>query len=117
MNDADNSVPPRRAPRPAHGPLEGGDDTEASFNGVVSGRVQGVGFRAFVVGSAESLGLTGWVRNLHDGRVEVAARGPKRQLTVLAMLLHSGPHGAEVKNVDLDWTQGPGETRGFELRR
>ena len=79
--------------------------------------MQGVGFRAHVVGSAESLGLKGWVKNLPDGRVEVAARGPKRQLTVLAMLLRRGPDGAEVKSVDLDWTRGPGETRGFEVRR
>lgn len=93
------------------------DDTAASYVGTVTGRVQGVGFRLFVQGTAQSLGLTGWVRNLPDGRVELAARGPKRQLTVLSMLLHRGPEGAQVTSVDLDWSQGPGETRGFELRR
>jgi acylphosphatase len=91
-------------------------DREASFAGTVTGSVQGVGFRAFVAGTAESLGLSGWVRNLPDGRVELAARGPKKQLIVLSLALKKGPHGAHVGAVDLDWSRGPGDGQGFQIR-
>lgn len=91
-------------------------DGEASFAGTVTGRVQGVGFRAFVAGTAESLGLSGWVRNLPDGRVELAARGAKMQLIALSLALQKGPHGAHVGAVDLDWSRGPGDGRGFQIR-
>jgi acylphosphatase len=90
---------------------------ESCFKGTVSGVVQGVGFRAFVARSATALGLAGWVRNLPDGRVELAARGPRRQLTVLALALKKGPPGASVDDVSLDWGAGPGQTARFEIRR
>ena len=93
----------------------GGSD--AFFSGTVSGRVQGVGYRAFVVETAVALGVSGWVRNLPGGGVEVAARGPKRELTVLALTLKKGPPGARVTSVDLDWTRGPEDgVSAFEIR-
>lgn len=92
-------------------------DSAGSFAGTVSGRVQGVGFRAFVAHNARSLGLTGWVRNLPDGRVALAARGPKKQLAVLALALRKGPPAAHVAGVELDWTSGPDNAAGFEVRR
>ena len=66
----------------------------------VRGRVQGVGFRYFAQRSASGLGLTGYTRNLDDGRVEVYAVGPEDQLAALAGFLHRGPRWAEVHGVD-----------------
>jgi acylphosphatase len=67
---------------------------------VVSGRVQGVGFRYFVQQKAVKLGLNGWTRNLDDGRVEVYAAGPADRLSDLAAALHLGPRMAEVRGVE-----------------
>lgn len=67
---------------------------------LVSGRVQGVGFRYFVERKAVELGLNGWVRNLDDGRVEAYAAGPAERLSDLAAALHLGPRMAEVRGVE-----------------
>jgi acylphosphatase len=67
---------------------------------LVSGRVQGVGFRWFVEKNATSIGLRGWVRNEDDGRVQVYATGTPDQLNQLAALLHQGPRMAEVRGVE-----------------
>jgi acylphosphatase len=67
---------------------------------LVSGSVQGVGFRYFVLRRANSLRVTGWVRNLPDGRVEVVARGTTESLESLASLLREGPPHARVAGVD-----------------
>ena len=69
------------------------------FTGIVAGRVQGVGFRYFVARSARGLGLSGYVRNLPDGTVEVAASGNRASLDALAALLEKGPPGAIVESV------------------
>ncbi|MFA6003814.1 MAG: acylphosphatase [Elusimicrobiota bacterium] len=68
---------------------------------VVSGRVQGVGFRWFVHDCAENLGLRGWVRNLSDGTVEAEAEGRPQDLAELFRRLQSGPGGtAQVDKVE-----------------
>ena len=67
---------------------------------VVRGRVQGVGFRYFVQREAVRLELTGWVRNLDDGRVEVHAQGPAAALDELAAALHRGPRFSDVRGVE-----------------
>jgi acylphosphatase len=66
----------------------------------VRGTVQGVGFRYFVEGKANALRLSGWVRNLDDGRVEVYAVGPEPVLDELAGALHTGPRMAHVRGVE-----------------
>jgi len=66
----------------------------------VTGRVQGVGFRWFVRERARRLGLSGWVRNLRDGSVEVAAAGDPGQLELLLGELRRGPDGAAVAKVE-----------------
>lgn len=66
----------------------------------VRGRVQGVGFRYFVEHTAGSLGVSGWVRNLDDGSVEVYAVGQAEQLSELAGWLWKGPRLADVRGVD-----------------
>jgi acylphosphatase len=67
---------------------------------VVSGLVQGVGFRWFVARHARSLGLTGFARNLADGRVEVVVNGSDETLTALERLLQQGPANAQVARVE-----------------
>jgi acylphosphatase len=66
---------------------------------VVSGRVQGVFFRASAREEAERLGITGWVRNVPGGQVEVLACGTERQLAALREWLHQGPPLAHVTRV------------------
>jgi acylphosphatase len=67
---------------------------------LVSGMVQGVGFRWFVARHARSLGLAGFARNLPDGRVEVVVSGPDEALPELERLLHAGPANAHVEAVE-----------------
>src|ERR1039458_1425508 len=67
---------------------------------IVRGRVQGVGFRYFAQRAAAGLGLTGYARNLDDGRVEVYAAGPEDKLSQLAGLLYRGPRWADVRGVE-----------------
>ena len=68
---------------------------------VVSGRVQGVFYRASTQDTARRLGLTGWVRNLADGRVELVACGPEGKLAELERWLWQGPPNAEVVSVEV----------------
>jgi acylphosphatase len=66
---------------------------------LVTGRVQGVGFRWFVEREAAILGVAGWVRNREDGRVEVMATGTREQLSDLHARLRQGPRAARVDDV------------------
>lgn len=66
---------------------------------VVSGRVQGVGFRAFAQHAAHAIGVTGWARNLPDGDVEVHANGTRHQLDDFEARLRQGPRWGEVRSV------------------
>jgi acylphosphatase len=75
-------------------------DHRAAKRWFVDGRVQGVGFRYFVQEKAAKLGLTGWVRNLGDGRVEVYAAGKPQKLSDLAAALHAGPPLSDVRRVE-----------------
>jgi len=75
----------------------------------VRGRVQGVGFRAFVQRHGRSLGLVGWVRNLPDGSVEVVAQGAPETLALLRDYLRRGPRWASVREVEeIPPPSGPG---------
>jgi len=69
---------------------------------VVSGRVQGVGFRYFAQEWAVREGATGWVRNLPDGRVEALVEGEAESVTRIERALRAGPRGARVENVTVD---------------
>jgi acylphosphatase len=66
----------------------------------ISGHVQGVGFRWFAARHARTLGLTGYARNLPDGRVEVVVSGPDEALPALERLLRAGPASAQVDQVE-----------------
>jgi len=83
---------------------------------IIEGRVQGVGFRYHVLKTADELELTGWVRNLRDGRVEVLAEGDLESLNRLLAALRKGPLGAEVTDVDYQFGDAKGEFSQFNLR-
>lgn len=68
---------------------------------LISGSVQGVGYRQFVKSSAGKLGLTGWVRNLPDGRVEAVAQGEKQTINELLKRCRKGPFLAEVETIEV----------------
>lgn len=70
---------------------------------LISGFVQGVGYRAFVRSKAQKLGLRGWVRNLSDNRVEVLAQGEEEELRKFIKTCEKGPFLSEVKNVAIEW--------------
>jgi acylphosphatase len=82
----------------------------------IDGSVQGVGFRMFVVERAQSLHLTGWVRNTYDGRVEVLAEGSRPELEQLLEKLCQGPRSAFVTEVAKTWEHATGEFPGFNVR-
>ena len=86
------------------------------LHAIVEGRVQGVGFRAFVIRQATALKLTGWVRNCWDGSVEVIAEGERSQLDHLLNALHQGPPAAMVTRVSAEWGEASGEFRSFHVK-
>ena len=81
----------------------------------ITGRVQGVGFRWFVMRRGKSLDLTGWVRNLSDGSVEVWAEGADDNLDLLESLLRDGPPGAMVREVQAEIMSSTGRYSGFDM--
>jgi len=83
---------------------------------LVSGVVQGVGFRYYTRLRAQELGLAGWVQNLADGRVEVWAEGPPAEVEQLLEWLHRGPPGARVNGCEAREVPAAGMER-FEVRR
>ncbi len=89
----------------------------ASLYAVVRGRVQGVFFRSFVEDWAKALGLTGYVRNLPDGRsVEVKAEGEREKLAQLLEKLRVGPRWAKVERVEAEFGEYAGQFDRFEIR-
>lgn len=84
---------------------------------VVTGIVQGVAYRASAQAEAEGLGLTGWVRNLPDGRVEALAEGPRARVESLVAWCWRGPPLARVSDVSVTWEKAEGDLRGFRVTR
>lgn len=82
---------------------------------IISGDVQGVGFRAWVVREARELDLTGWVKNRENGAVEVVVEGQKADLEELVKLCQHGPEVAWVENVEVHWSESTGEFFRFEV--
>ena len=75
---------------------------------LISGEVQGVGYRAYVQRHALDLGLCGYAENLSDGRVEVVAEGERSELTQLLHVLKRGPAHAQIAGVDVAWGEASG---------
>lgn len=82
---------------------------------IVSGRVQGVFFRQSTVDQARRLGVTGWVRNLPAGEVEIMAEGRRRDLEALLDWASHGPRHAQVTGVRQEWGQFTNEFSGFRV--
>ncbi|MBD2346635.1 acylphosphatase [Anabaena subtropica] len=82
----------------------------------IAGRVQGVGFRYSTVDTASQLGLTGWVGNLPDGRVEAVFEGVREIVEEMVRWCHVGPPAAVVQDVAVEYEEPEG-LRGFEVRR
>ena len=81
----------------------------------VTGKVQGVGYRAFAVRVATQRGLAGGVRNLDDGRVELEVEGPKDRILSLMEELRIGPPVARVTAVQVEWSQATGHHADFRV--
>jgi acylphosphatase len=85
------------------------------LHALVSGRVQGVSYRAFIQRSATQLRLAGWVRNLRDGRVEFTAAGDAAALEELLTLAKRGPPAAAVSGVIESWREPAEDFAGFSI--
>ena len=84
----------------------------------IKGRVQGVGFRAFVEYSAHRIGeLTGWVRNVGYDTVEAIAEGERELVERLIEAMKQGPRGSRVDEANVEWETPTGEFREFDVRR
>ena len=88
----------------------------ASVQVILYGYVQGVFFRAFASERATQLGLTGYVRNLPRGTVEVNAEGERKQLDQLIGYLKNGPPSAKVEKVVTNWSEYTGRYSRFSIR-
>jgi acylphosphatase len=82
---------------------------------LISGRVQGVGFRWFTKDAADREGVTGWVRNLPDGRVEALVEGEADAVTRVERFIRSGPPGARIQTVHVDTEPAAGAHKGFSV--
>jgi acylphosphatase len=97
--------------------LSGSSDANIfRLHSVVEGRVQGVGFRYFVLSKANQLNITGWVRNTAEGNVEVIAEGDRTELEDLLSELRKGPRSAFVSNIKENWDTPSGEFHNFSVR-
>ncbi|HWH79664.1 MAG TPA: acylphosphatase [Candidatus Binatus sp.] len=83
----------------------------------ITGRVQGVYYRASALQEAQKLGLTGWVMNCFDGSVEAVAEGDRQKLELLIAWCKQGPDGARVANVEVRWATAEHNFHGFIIRR
>jgi acylphosphatase len=92
------------------------NDGQVRVAATVSGQVQGVGFRWFVVRESRRLGLVGWVANAPDGTVRLEAQGPRRDIDALVALVHEGPPGARVDSVAVSSLEPFGSEDGFASR-
>ena len=91
------------------------DPSAARLHAMISGTVQGVGFRYTTRDVARRLRLTGWVRNRMSGDVEVVAEGDREALEQLRAFLSRGPSGANVTRVNASWGAATGEFTSFTV--
>ncbi|MBW4330870.1 acylphosphatase [Stakelama sp. CBK3Z-3] len=83
---------------------------------LVEGRVQRVGYRDWAVKTAKELNITGWIRNLQDGRVEILAAGDAGAVEAFTEACHEGPRAAQVSRVDVQAEPSPRMLKGFTKR-
>lgn len=92
------------------------ESEQVQVHATIKGRVQGVGFRAFVVENATALGVSGWARNRWDGSVEVLAEGDRETLEKLLVALRRGPRISNVTKIDQEWGEASGEFTSFHVK-
>lgn len=95
--------------------IDASDPTAVRARISVSGRVQGVGYRAFTIRVATQRGLVGGVRNTDDGRVELEAEGPKDQILSLIEDLKVGPPASRVTKVQVEWVTATARQTDFRV--
>ena len=83
---------------------------------IVSGRVQGVSYRASTAEKARQLGLVGWVRNLDDGRVEAVLQGTREQVESMIKWCYRGPSEAQVTDIAVTYEAAADEFQDFGIR-
>lgn len=83
---------------------------------LIEGIVQGVFYRAYTRNIAAKLGLSGWVRNLYDGRVEAVFEGGRRVIELAVEECRRGPQGSRVTGIDIEWEEIREDLQGFEIR-
>ncbi len=83
---------------------------------IISGRVQGVFYRAFTEDVAQLLGLKGWVKNRSDGSVEAVFEGSKDEIEKAISQCHKGPPASKVASIDVKWEDFKGEFESFSVR-
>ncbi|MCK4233116.1 acylphosphatase [candidate division WOR-3 bacterium] len=82
---------------------------------IVSGLVQGVGFRYFVIRKARALGLNGFVKNTYEGDVEIIVEGELGMINQLIEEVKVGPISSDVRDMKIDWSEPTGEFNGFDV--
>ncbi len=90
--------------------------TKVRAHVLISGGVQGVFFRSATAQEAETRGVTGWISNLADGRVEAVFEGEELKVKKLVEFCREGPQGARVTGINVSWEPYTGEFDGFEVR-
>lgn len=93
-----------------------GHDETVRVHVWVQGRVQAVGFRAFVRQNAIQIGVSGWVRNVGYNSVEVVAEGTKEQIEAFLQMVKRGPIGSRVDVTREEWEQVTGEFESFRVK-
>jgi acylphosphatase len=83
---------------------------------IVNGRVQGVGFRAYVQAMAAKIGVSGWVRNVGDHQVEAVAEGTSDQIDRFIAIMQTGPRAARVDECNVEQEIAAGELKSFNVR-
>jgi acylphosphatase len=102
--------------QPEHEEIPVPQEEMVQAHAYISGRVQGVNFRYYTRQHALNLGLTGWVRNVRDGRVEAIFCGKKEQVAKMLKWCEEGPPAARVDNVQVEWEQPADPLLGFDIR-
>ncbi|MFW6022444.1 MAG: acylphosphatase [Halanaerobiaceae bacterium] len=82
----------------------------------ILGKVQGVGFRAFVLKNAQNLNIDGWVRNTYDGKVEAVFSGSENAVDKIISKVRKGPRWADVEKVNISDYDGKKDFKGFHIR-
>ena len=86
------------------------------LHAIIHGRVQGVGFRYFVLNASRPHNVTGWTRNRINRTVEVVAEGKREDLENFLKELHQGPPASQVTKIDIEWLPTTGEFDNFQVR-